>query len=51
MDNPYARAAEAVGLSTSLDTAHTDAATFLDPVLTGVTTGCWNPTQKRWTAS
>ena len=48
---PYARAAEEVGLPTNLDTAHTDAVAFLDPVLAGAATGCWNPTQKRWTAS
>jgi len=48
---PYASAAEAVGLPTDLDTAHTDAATFLDPVLASAATGCWDPTQKRWTAS
>jgi hypothetical protein len=48
---PYARAAEAVGLSTDLDTGYADVATFLDPVLAGTATGCWNPTQKRWTAT
>jgi predicted nucleotidyltransferase component of viral defense system len=48
---PYARAAEEVGLSTDLDTAHTDAATLLDPVLAGTATGRWNPAERRWTAS
>ncbi len=42
---PYARAAEAVGLPIDLDTAYTDAATFLDPVLAGVAAGCWNCTE------
>jgi hypothetical protein len=50
-NTPYARAAETVGLPIGLDTAYTDAATFLDPVLTGVATGCWNRTLKRWTVS
>jgi predicted nucleotidyltransferase component of viral defense system len=48
---PYARAAKEVGLPTGLDTAHIDAATFLDPVLAGSATGRWNPTKRRWTAS
>jgi predicted nucleotidyltransferase component of viral defense system len=48
---PYARAAEEVGLPTDLDTAHTDAATLLDPVLAGTATGRWNPAERHWTAS
>lgn len=49
--NPYARAAVDVGLPTDLGIAHADAATFLDPLLAGTTTGRWNPAQKRWTTS
>ena len=48
---PYARAAEEVGLPTDLDTAHIDAATFLNSVLAGAATGRWNTTERRWTAS
>lgn len=47
----YARAAEAVGLPTDLDTGYTDVVTFLDPVLAGTATDCWNPTRERWTAT
>jgi hypothetical protein len=46
---PYTRAAEAVGLPTDLDTAYAVAATFLDPVLAGTSTGHRNPKQQRWT--
>jgi len=48
---PYARAAADVGLPTDLETAHADAATFLDPILADASTGRWNPAQKHWTAS
>ncbi len=46
---PYTSAATDVGLPADLGTAHAEAATFLDPILAGTTTGRWNPTQKRWT--
>jgi Nucleotidyl transferase AbiEii toxin, Type IV TA system len=49
--NPYARAAADLGLPTDLGTAHAEAVTFLDPILAGTTTGRWNTTHKRWTAS
>jgi Nucleotidyl transferase AbiEii toxin, Type IV TA system len=49
--SPYARAAADVGLPADLGTAHAEAATFLDPILAGATTGRWNPTGKRWTTS
>ena len=50
---PYTRTAADVGLPADLGTAHTEAATFLDPILagTGTGTGRWNPAQKRWIAS
>lgn len=48
---PYARASEAVGLPSDINTAHADTATFLNPVLAGIATGCWNPTEKRWNAT
>ena len=46
---PYARAAADIGLPADLGTAHAEAATFLDAILAGTTTGRWNPTQKCWT--
>lgn len=49
--SPYARAAENVGLPADLGTAHAEAATFLDPILAGTTTGRWNHAQNRWTTS
>jgi hypothetical protein len=49
--SPYARAAADIGLPTDLATAHAEAATFLNPILAGTTTGRWNPTQKRWAPS
>jgi hypothetical protein len=45
---PYARAATDVGLTADLETAYAEAATFLDAILTGTTTGHWNSMQKRW---
>jgi hypothetical protein len=49
--SPYARVAADVGLPIDLNAAHAEAATFLDPILAGTTTGRWNPAQKRWTTS
>ncbi|MHB1469346.1 MAG: nucleotidyl transferase AbiEii/AbiGii toxin family protein [Solirubrobacteraceae bacterium] len=45
---PYARAADEVGLPTSLILAHADAAAFLDPILAGTATGDWNPRRHGW---
>jgi hypothetical protein len=49
--SPYARAAADVGLPADINAAHAEAATFLNPILAGTTTGRWSPAQKRWIAS
>jgi predicted nucleotidyltransferase component of viral defense system len=49
--SPYARAATDIGLPTDLRTAHSEAATFLDPILAGNMASRWNPAQNRWTTS
>ncbi|HEY7953107.1 MAG TPA: nucleotidyl transferase AbiEii/AbiGii toxin family protein [Solirubrobacteraceae bacterium] len=48
---PYARAANEVGLPADLNTAHVDAAAFLNPILAGTATGRWTPKHRRWTNS
>ena len=47
---PYAKLAEAVGLSTDLDAGYAEAATLLDPVLAGRTRGRWDPDGQTWEA-
>lgn len=44
----YASMAREVGLATDLAVAHAEAASFLDPVLTGAAEGRWDPRDKRW---
>lgn len=45
---PYARLAEAVGLSIDLDAGYREAAKLLDPVLGGHARGTWNPLARSW---
>ncbi len=46
---PFRRLAEEVGVLTDLRAGHRDAAALLNPILRDeVTTGRWNPTQRRW---
>ena len=48
---PFRRLAEEVGAPEKLAAGHRDAAALLDPVLSGeVTTGVWNPDERRWVA-
>lgn len=44
----YANLAREVGLPTDLSLGHREAASFLDPVLTGTAQGSWDPGSKRW---
>ncbi len=44
----YARLAESVGIEADLQIAYEHAAAFLDPVLSGVVSGRWNASARRW---
>lgn len=48
-DIPYRLLAEAVGISPRLAEGHHTAASLLDPVLAGQSTGTWDPQRQRWT--
>lgn len=45
---PYRRMATDLGLDPDLDAGHAQAARFLNPVLSGQTTGTWNPKARSW---
>lgn len=48
---PFRRLAKEVGVPDELAAGHRDAATLLDPILSGeVTSGRWDPARQRWTA-
>jgi hypothetical protein len=48
---PYRNLAGEVGAPVELGAGHRDAAALLDPVLAGkVTSGTWNPAERRWVA-
>ena len=44
----FRRLAEEVGVPSALRRAHKEAATFLNPVLTGVASGSWCPEKRLW---
>jgi Nucleotidyl transferase AbiEii toxin, Type IV TA system len=47
---PYSALAQATGISTDLAAGHAAAAALLDPILTAhITTGRWDPYERRWT--
>ena len=45
---PYRKMAKEVGISPELLDGYQEAATFLDPILSGSTKGQWDPKRARW---
>jgi hypothetical protein len=45
---PYRRLATEVDVEPELDNAYAEAATCLDPILAGRTTGVWDPQRRTW---